>query len=172
MSFVIKQPLCVPHTMCPMKYANILCIMMLVTLQKDICTILNHQYSDHLVDWRICDHLKLVMTLVLVCFLFVFVSEELVCSCNKPLWFTFVIASKDPIWSDIPATCSFHYFSQWYLFPDYKNLTNYFEGVGAGNFSSYVVQCATLTLSNFVWILLCNHCHQTLWWKNFQPNRL
>ena len=73
----------------------------------------------------ICDHSKFVMTLVLVFFLFVFVSEELICSCNKYLWFPFVFTSKGHI-CYIPATCSFHYFSQWYLFPDCKNLTNYF----------------------------------------------
>ena len=100
------------------------------------------------------------MTPVVVCFLFAFVSEELTCSCNQPLWFPFVFASKDPISSYIPATCSFHYFSQWYLSPDSKNLTNSFEeevGAGcevllqSGNFSlGYIVQCANLTFSNFV----------------------
>ena len=132
MSFIIKQPckaacmlscgVCPPH--------NVPHEIFKYPLSYDACYSLeiylhNFETINNVITWlidKICDHSKLVMTLVLVHFLLVFVSQELICSCNKPLWFLFVFASKDPICSDIPATCSFHYFSNGICFQTLKIL--------------------------------------------------
>ena len=164
MSFVIKQP-CKAACMlscdvCPTH--NVPHEIFKYPLYYDVCYSLEiylHSFEtiNNVITWLIegiCDHSKLVMTLVLVHFLLVFVSEELICSCNKPLWFLFVFASKDPICSDIPATCSFHYFSQWYLFPDSKNLTNYLKkelGQGVKHCYNQVISHQDTLCSVLLW---------------------